>query len=484
MKNLSNIQLETQVIGALIRAGERGNRDLVFETDALLRSSDVFSTEGGAIRRQTYDAILVIAKEGAPPSRHLINERLRKEKVVGVDFVEAAADAASLTNREAYVMALNALVESHQARLVARLLEDGSRSILSGKDSSTVATEVSRELLRATDRQERDGGDLGTLARAYEASMRDQTTEPESMWWVRWGIEEVDMMLGAQVRGGQLVCIGGHTGSGKSITMGDLIRANGVRGDLIPVGISLEMPSRDIFDRLLSSVASVPYEQVRDRKISPQFMDAHNEGLRILRDARSDHAWVEHIPWAHLREVEAKIRNVHATYGSRLIIVDYIQLVRTERNHNRELEVTEVVRTLKKLASELDIVIVGLYQLNDEMFKRSGGDRRPRSNEARESKNIEKDADVSMVIDNPTTRKDSAFWDEAAASVALQYQGEKYHLARFNFDKTRRGSKGEVTVGWCGKFQRFEQVPSGIVIPRGYSAYHDNADPVGLNHVI
>lgn len=461
----ANIELETQVIGALIRGGEEGDRNLVFQTDAILRTSEVFSTEGSAIRRLTYDAIREVAREGAPPSRHTVTERLRRERVPGVEFVGEAADSATLRNRDAYMMALDALVEAYQARRVARLLEDSRRKIDAGESSTDVATGLSRELLRVTDRQARDGGTLGDLAREYESSLRDLTEKPESLWWMRWGIEAVDLRLGAQIRGGQFVGVGAHTGAGKSVTMVDLIRANGVHGDLHPIGISLEMPSRDIFDRLLSSVSSVPYEQIRDRKITPEYLDRYHTGLDTLRDKRSDAAWVEHIPWAHLRDVEAKIRNVHATHGAKVVILDYVQLIRTERNHSRELEVTEAVRTLKMLASELDIVVVGLYQLNDEMMGRNGDNRRPRSSDARESKNIHKDADVSVVIDNPGTRGDSLFWDSERA-IHQGDSGRLYHLARLDFDKVRRGKKGYETVLWDGEHQRFTDVPDHIQITK------------------
>lgn len=462
-----NVPLEMQVLGALIRNCEAtGKSDLVFETDAVLRTSEVFSTEGSAIRRLTYDAIRQVAREGSPPSRHTVTEVLRRDRVPGIEFVGEAAEGASLANRDAYLMALDALVESYQTRRVLRLIDDSRRKLDGGDTSTDVATALSRELLRVADRQARDGGTIGDLAREYEASMRDLAERPETMWWMRWGIEQVDLLLGAQIRGGQFVGVGAHTGAGKSVTMVDLIRANGVDGDLYPVGISLEMPSRDIFDRLLSSVSLVPYEQVRDRKIAPEFQSQYHAALDNLREKRGDRGWVEHMPWAHIRDIEAKIRNLHATQQARVIIVDYVQLIRTDRGHSRELEVTEAVRTLKMLASELDIVVVGLYQLNDEMMGRSGDNRRPRSSDARESKNIHKDADVSMVIDNPSTRGDSFFWDQSPAWVKRGDQQKPLAIARLDFDKTRRGGKGTVDVLWDGSHQRFADIPDGVQLNR------------------
>lgn len=457
---LTNVDLEQQVLGVLIRSGEKGNRDLVFEADAILRGDEVFTGR----RRGIYASILETAKKGAPPTRTSVADVLRGE----AEYVRGVAENVTTANRDAFFMAVERVAELHRSRMVCEMLTTAISGVRRGEDVEGIAREVSAQLLRTVERQESRGGTIGTILDRWDARQRATLTDPESAWHVEWGIWDIDQKIGRLFRGGHFVAVGAHTKAGKTVIATDLLRANMTR-DLRPVIIGLEQAEEDLLERLLSAVGSVPYSEVRDNAVSPANI-ARLEAARGIIRANTENAWLEHIPGGQLRDVVARIRAHVAQYRARLVIVDYVQIVAVPRGHSRQSEVADIVRTLKRLALELGICIVGMCQLNDDITNRNGHKRRPFSWDVREAKDIEKDADAVVLIDRPAHRDDDCFWDGDAAKVS--YQSRLIEVARIDFARARRAESFWKPVWWQGQYQRFAEMPppSEIQAPSWASA--------------
>jgi replicative DNA helicase len=154
--------------------------------------------------------------------------------------------------------------------------------------------------------------------------------------------------------------------------------------------------------------------------------------------------WIDDSGAATVLEMRAKARRLHAQGGLDLVIVDYLQLARGDRNtHSREQEISEISRGLKGLAKELDIPVMALSQLNRGPETRKE-DKRPMLADLRESGAIEQDADIiGFIYRDIVYNKETEFENQAELIIAKQ----------------RNGPTGTVKLEFEGRFAQFRDWP-------------------------
>jgi len=210
-----------------------------------------------------------------------------------------------------------------------------------------------------------------------------------------------------------------------------------------PVGIfSLEMSSEALVRRMLCSHARVDAQSMRRGFLSQKDMVKLAHAAGRLSDAE---IYIDDLPGATNLELRARARNMKARFDIKLIIIDYLQLLQatTGRSENRQQEVSDISRSLKSLARELEIPVLVLSQLNRGPEDRP--DRRPRLSDLRESGAIEQDADLVILIVRPGAYPDLAEDDPNLKNVVL-----------VNVAKQRNGPTGEIKLAFLEKFTRFE----------------------------
>lgn len=165
------------------------------------------------------------------------------------------------------------------------------------------------------------------------------------------------------------------------------------------VGIfSLEMSSSQINMRLLSTISNVPMQKMRSGRVSPTDQRRIHDYANMLHGAP---IFVDDTPGISVLELRAKARRLANKTPLSLLIIDYLQLMRgsgTRSSDNRQQEVSEISRSLKALARELDVPIIALSQLSRGIEQRKGKNSRPVLSDLRESGAIEQDADVVMFL--------------------------------------------------------------------------------------
>ncbi len=162
------------------------------------------------------------------------------------------------------------------------------------------------------------------------------------------------------------------------------------------VGVfSLEMSKEQLVDRLISSIGRVDAWKLRNGNLSEDDMSRLIEAQAQLAEAN---LFIDDSPMASVMEVRAKARRLQSEYGLQLIVIDYLQLMQgSARNQdNRVQEVSEISRSLKALAKELECPVIALSQLSRAVEARN--DKRPMLSDLRESGSIEQDADVVMFL--------------------------------------------------------------------------------------
>jgi len=204
---------------------------------------------------------------------------------------------------------------------------------------------------------------------------------------------------------------------------------------------SLEMTTRSLVMRMLSSEAQVDAGSFRSGLISTE---AHTRLMDAAGKLADANIWIDDTGAASILEIRAKCRRLHSMHGLDLVIVDYLQLARGDRNtSSREQEISEISRGLKGLAKELDIPVIALSQLNRGPETRKD-DKRPMLADLRESGAIEQDADViAFIYRDIVYNKDTEFENLAELIIAKQ----------------RNGPTGTVKLEFEGRFAQFRDWP-------------------------
>jgi len=250
------------------------------------------------------------------------------------------------------------------------------------------------------------------------------------------GFTELDRMTGG-LQPGDLIILAARPSMGKTafaLSAGRNIAVD--YGKKVAV-FSLEMTTRSLVLRLLSSEAKVDFSMFRSGLVSVQDHTRLVQAAGTLAEAGM---WIDDTGAATVLEIRAKSRRMHAQHGLDLVIIDYLQLAHGDgKTASREQEISEISRGLKGLAKELDIPVIALSQLNRGPETRKE-DKRPMLADLRESGAIEQDADVIAFI---------------YRDVVYNKETEHEDMAELIIAKQRNGPTGTVKLQFEGRYARF-----------------------------
>jgi replicative DNA helicase len=216
----------------------------------------------------------------------------------------------------------------------------------------------------------------------------------------------------------------------------DVARHAAVKAGVPTVVFSLEMSKTELVQRLMCAECTVDMQRLRTGRMEESDWTRLTRSLGKLADAP---LFIDDSPGTTMMEIRAKCRRLKQRHGLGLVVVDYLQLMQPSRRfENRQQEVSEISRSLKLLAKELDVPVVAISQLSRQTESRS--DRRPMLSDLRESGALEQDSDVVLFI-----YRDELYDPESAR------KGE----ADFILAKHRNGPTDTVTVTFQGQYSRF-----------------------------
>ena len=244
-----------------------------------------------------------------------------------------------------------------------------------------------------------------------------------------------------------LIIVAARPGMGKTAFALNIAR-NAALGPDIPVAIfSLEMSREQLSMRMLSSEARLDSTRLRSGFISQDHWLQITEAAGTLSNAP---VFIDDSPTLTAMEVRAKARRLKLDKNIGLVIVDYLQLMQGRRSaERRDLEISEISRSLKALAKELNIPVLALSQLNRMLEQRS--DKRPQLSDLRESGALEQDADVvAFIYRDEVYNKDENNPNRGKAEIIIA--------------KQRNGPIGTVPLVFLGSYTRFENAASEEMI--------------------
>ncbi len=209
---------------------------------------------------------------------------------------------------------------------------------------------------------------------------------------------------------------------------------------------SLEMSKDSLVQRLLCAEAMIDSQAVRQGRIRDSDYPKLARASGILQQCP---IWIDDSPALTLLEMRGKARRLRAEVEVGLVIVDYLQLMRSpDYAENRVQEISDISRSLKALARELEIPVIALSQLSRASEQR-GGDKTPMLSDLRDSGAIEQDADIVIFIHRPEMYKDLR---EKAETAGQNIEG----LADVHLAKHRNGPTGNLKLHFHKAFTRFD----------------------------
>jgi replicative DNA helicase len=222
----------------------------------------------------------------------------------------------------------------------------------------------------------------------------------------------------------------------------DLARAATVKHQMATVIFSLEMSRNEITMRLLSAEARIPLHTMRTGQLSD---DDWTRLARRMSEVADAPLFIDDSPNMSMMEIRSKCRRLKQRNDLRMVIIDYLQLMSSpKRVENRQQEVSEMSRSLKLLAKELEVPVIAVSQLNRGPEQRT--DKRPMLSDLRESGSIEQDADMVILLHREDAyERESPRAGEADLVVA----------------KHRNGPTANVTVAFQGHYSRFVDMAPG-----------------------
>lgn len=223
---------------------------------------------------------------------------------------------------------------------------------------------------------------------------------------------------------------------------------------------SLEMPKEQLAIRMLASLASIDQTRIKSGAIfnNDSEFNRLNSFIKILEDKKN--IFIDDRSYLTPNELRATARRLHKEHGGLgLIMIDYLQLIRVPGfNDNKVLEISEISRSLKALAKELNVPVIALAQLNRGVESRL--DKRPLNSDLRESGAIEQDADLILFI----------YREEV-----YNKETEQKNIAEIIIGKHRNGPIGTIKLGFNGAFSQFTNLDEYHHEPENY--YSDYSNP-------
>ncbi len=190
-----------------------------------------------------------------------------------------------------------------------------------------------------------------------------------------------------------LIILAARPSVGKTSLGLNIARNTAVKEDCAVVIFSLEMSKEQVAQRLLCSESAINSQNLRNGFLNDDEWRRLSIALGRLGEAK---IFIDDTPGISVMELRAKARRIKAEHGLGLVVIDYLQLMRTRKQENRQQEISEISRSLKGLARELDVPVIAMSQLSRAVEQRQ--DRRPMLSDLRESGAIEQDADIVMFL--------------------------------------------------------------------------------------
>jgi replicative DNA helicase len=425
-----NIEAEQAVLGAMLV-----DRDVISNITEILKADD-FSRDD---HKEVYRCLLNLFDKGIPIEVTSTAEELRKagflEKIGGLSYLSNLATAVATTSNVKYY---------------AKIIEEKSilrKLIKSSNEIMDMSYEATEEVALILDRAEQSIFDI-----LQKRKNQNFTHIKDVLWEAFNKLEELYQNKGhvtgiptgfvdldritSGLHNSDLILIAARPAMGKTAFVLNIAQFVAVRAKVPVAFFSLEMSKEQLVNRVLCSEAMVDNNKVKTGKLEDSDWQSIAKSLAPLTESP---IYIDDTPGISITEIRAKCRRLKLEKNLGLVVIDYLQLMQGRgKNDNRQQEISEISRSLKILAKEINVPVITLSQLSRAPETRT--DHRPILSDLRESGAIEQDADIVMFL-----YRDDYYHEDS----------EKKNIAEVIIAKHRNGSTGTVDLVWLGQYTKF-----------------------------
>ena len=429
-----DIEAEQAVIGSMLT-----DKDAVIEAIEFIKPEDFYREDNKAI----YEAALNLYNRSEPIDLITVKAELvslgKFESIGGLEYLSQLPEKVPTTaNVHKYVK----IVE--EKSMLRTLIRTANELITLGY----AETEEVEQIMDAAEkrifdiiqgRNQKGFSHLKDVLVESFAEMEKLYNLKQPITGVPTGFADLDYKT-AGLHSSDLILVAARPAMGKSAFALNIAVNVGVNAK-VPVAIfNLEMSKKQVVNRMLCSEAMVDSNKVRTGKMEEEDWIKLATALGPLSEAP---IYIDDTPGISIMEIRAKCRKLKLEKDIGLIVIDYLQLIQgsNKRNSSREQEISEISRSLKILAKELDVPVIALSQLSRAVEQRQ--DHRPMLSDLRESGAIEQDADIVMFL-----YRDDYYNPDT----------EKKNIAEVIMAKHRGGSTGTTELLWMGSYTKFVNI--------------------------
>ena len=433
-----DLAAEQSVLGGMLLS-----KDAIADVVEVVRATDFYKPAHSTI----FDVVVDLYGKGEPADPITVSAELTRlgeiGRVGGAPYLHTLLSSVPTAANAGFY----ARIVAEQA-VLRRLVEAGTRIVQLGYGAAGtggVDDVVDRAQQAVYDVTERRSSEDYTLLEELMQPTMDELeaigSRGGAMSGVPTGFVDLDGLTNG-LHPGQMIVIAGRPGLGKSTLGLDIARSASIKHGLPSAIFSLEMSKTEITMRLLSAEARVPLHHMRSGTMTD---DDWGRLARRMGEVAEAPLYIDDSPNLTMMEIRAKARRLRQRNDLQLIVIDYLQLMTgNKKAENRQQEVSELSRSLKLLAKELEVPVIAMSQLNRGSEQRT--DKKPQISDLRESGSIEQDADMVILL-----HREDAYEKESPRA------GE----ADFIVAKHRNGPTATITVAFQGHYSRFVDMNPG-----------------------
>ena len=436
-----SIEAEQSVIGSMIL-----DREAITIASEIIFPEDFYNKQYGVL----FASMVELNDEGKPVDLVTLQDRLKEKdvppEVSSLEFIRDIVTAVPTSANIRYYARI--VAEKSTLRKLIRLVGEIENNCYAGKESLEVILEDTEKRVFELV-QKRNTGEQVPIRKIVMNALRKieiASKNDGNVTGIATGFFDLDVMTSG-MQPADLVLIAARPSMGKTAFVLNIAQHAAFKLKR-PVAIfSLEMSKEQLVNRLFSLESSVDAQHLRNGKLDETEWEKLVESAGVIGESK---LMIDDTPSISIQELRSKCRKFKLEQGLDMIIIDYLQLMTGGgKSESRQQEVSEISRSLKALARELNVPVLALSQLSRAVEQRP--DKRPMMSDLRESGAIEQDADVVMFI-----YRDDYYNKDT----------EKPGVAEIIIGKQRNGPVGTVELAWMAKYTRFANLASKNFAPQ------------------
>ena len=425
-----SVEAEQSVIGSMIM-----DRDAIMTASEVITSKDFYQSQYGVL----FDAMLELYNEGKPVDLVTLQERLREKDVPPeISSLEFAKDLLDAVPTSANVRHYATIVqEKSMLRKLIKVNEEIANTCYLAKErTEDILEETEKKIFDLL--QYRSTGDFVPIKQVVLNAL-DKIEKASKNKGTVTGIPTGFIDLDYKTSGFQpsdLILIAARPSMGKTAFVLNVAQNMAFKEGKTVAIFSLEMSKEQLVNRLFSLESKVDSQALRTGNLTDEDWAKLIEGAAVVGKSN---LIIDDTPGISIAELRSKCRKFKLEHNLGIIIIDYLQLMSGgKRSESRQQEISEISRSLKAVARELNVPVVALSQLSRAVEQRP--DHRPMLSDLRESGAIEQDADVVMFL-----YRDDYYNKDT----------DKKNIAEVIIAKQRNGPIGTVELVWLPNYTKF-----------------------------